>query len=244
MKKEELLHNYFLDALSPKELSEFESLLEKDPEFSEQFEFEKSVKKVIKAKKRKDLKSKLETFEKEIASPKKGKVISWKPLQIAASIAVLVSLGVYLISQFNTESIEYLYADHYEKYPNTVFPIKRGNDQQPSSILFKAFLAYESDNDIEAITLFKELQQTENFDHVDFYLGQSYLKANQIENAIATFNKIIGIDQKFTDEARWYLGLAYLKNKDTQNAIKILKEVVAKGGYMSKEAKGLLEVMD
>ena len=242
MKKEELLHKYFLEELSQEEHSEFTALLEKDAEFKEQFDFERSVQRAIKSKKRKELQEKIQGFENESNISPKGKVIIWRPLLIAASIALLFSLGIYVFNPFKNDDPSRLYAESYQKYPNTVFPITRGSDQNKSTE-FQAFEAYEMNDDAKAIELFKTLQEEQSADYINFYLGQSYLNNDQAQEAITQFQEIISNQQQFSDEAQWYLALAYLKNEDIENAIKALELIHSKKGYKAEETEKLLEVL-
>ncbi len=243
MNKEELLHKYFLDELTSEEETMFTTLLEDDEEFKTQFEFEKSVQRVIKHNKRVDLKKKIQGFEEESKNVKKGKIINWKPLSIAASIAVIISLGVYMYNTVFNQSTEELFASNYEKYPNTVSPIVRSGTepQTPEQI---AFEAYETDNDTKAIELFMGLKEKPYPEYIDFYLAQSYLKEDQLLNAITQFQKVISANNQFSSPSKWYLALAYLKNKEIQKATATLETIVEKEGYKSKAAKVLLEAMD
>ncbi len=242
MKKEELLYKYFLEELTAEEHTMFDTLLEKDPEFKAQFEFEKSVQRVIKAKKRAVLKKKLTAIDQEPQSLTKGGTISWKPWAIAASVAVIVSLSVYLYSTWE-HSPDQLYASYYEKYPNTVYPIVRSADQ-PITPELLAFEAYEADEDEKAIQLFTELKEKAHAEYIDFYLGQSYLKDGQIENAIATFNRVIAENNVFAEESRWFLALAYIKIDRIAEATKSLEEIMQNKSYKQTEALALLQKLD
>ncbi len=245
MNKEELLHRYFLDELTSEEETMFTSLLQDDDEFKAQFEFEKSVQRVIKHKERIGLKKKIQGFEDEDQSKNitKRKVINWKPLGIAASLAVIISLGVYMYNTVFNQGTEELFASNYEKYPNTVSPIVRSGTQ-PQTPEQLAFEAYETDNDTKAIELFIALKEKPHPEYIDFYLAQSYLKNGQLVHAIGQFQKTILENNEFSSPSRWYLALAYLKNNDIKKATATLETIIEKGGYKNKEAKVLLGIMD
>ncbi len=243
MNKEELLYKYFLDDLSSEEQLVFTKLLEDDSEFKAQFEFEKSVQRVIKAKNRSILEEKVSNLETDIHTSSEPKTIPWKILRIAASIVLLISLGIYMYTSYWSNSPEQLFASYYEKYPNTVFPINRSNNQEETPELL-AFEAYESDNHNKTVELLEELSSQQDHAYIHFYLGHAYLENNQANKAIQEFKNVITKGQDFLNESRWYLALAFLKNDELSKAREILKIISREGKFKANEAKKLLELTD
>lgn len=241
MKKEELTEKYFLGDLTAEESEQFHALLEENEAFKEQFEFEKSVRKVVRTAEKAKLKNKLQEWEQDLqqsAGPKWFNRPAWR---IAASIAVLISVGLYFYyaSNFTTDTGA-LYALHYEKYPNTVYTITRG-DAQEESMERRAFTAYEANDYSSAIQLFTSLKAEKQEVYIDFYLAQSYLEDNQIEKAIASFKEVIAHNADFAGEARWYLALAYLKNEEKEKAMQQLEDIASGNDYKQEESGELLE---
>lgn len=240
MEKEVLLHKYFEGSLSLDEKVLFDQLLVEDANFKAKYEFEKDVQVVIKNTERNKLKYKLQAFEKERPVNKLKKNIFWKPLKIAASIALIIGASWFILNTFIGEDSEKLYASNYEKYPNTVYTITRG-DINDNSLERKAFLAYEGEQYGLAITYFKELKDAIGLDYVDFYLAQSYLANNNVKKAIEAFEKIGAINSDYRVEALWYKALAYIKLEDNKNAIAVLEKILKEGSYKKDEALVLLQ---
>ncbi|MEM9686606.1 MAG: tetratricopeptide repeat protein [Bacteroidota bacterium] len=243
MKKEELLYKYFLDELSTEESEQFYALLETDSAFKAQFEFEKSVQRVVRTAERATLKDKLQGLEQDIQQPVRHKWFHRTSWRIAASVAILIAVGLYYYTSNVTADMERLYTLNYEKYPNTVYPITRGDNQDDSTERM-AFVAYEASDYAGAIVLFTQLREEKQAKYIDFYLAQSYLGEGQIENAIASFKRISTNTSDFAEEARWYLALAYLKNEDKERAVQQLTAIVSEKGYKQQEALTLLEKLD
>ncbi len=244
MNKDELLYHYFSNSLTQAQEELFQNLLKTDPEFKAQFDFENNVKRVTKEKRHLDLKAKLGSFESDIKKKNipiaKFNFSLWK---IAASVALLIIAGWFGYNSFFGVDYENLYSENYTKYPNTVVPILKGPDAVITTEI-KAFQAYESNDDLNAILFFKELKAQKNPKYIDFYLAQSYLGSNQIEKAITHFSTVIEMNQEFSEKAKWYLALTYLKNSDILKATEQLKEIISEEAYKAQEAKELLKAIN
>jgi len=240
MENEELIHKYFQDKLTPEEQNQFDKLLKEDTDFKEQFEFENNVQEIIKDKERTVLKDKLQKFEKEIKNPSDNKFLFWKPLRIAASIAIILVAGWYFYTINFSMNAEKLYTANYEKYPNTIYAITRDTTKD-TSLEFRAFEAYEASDFERSIPLFTELKESKNPEYVDFYLAQSYLNNDQLDKAIGLFTDISTHKKEFSSESYWYLALTFLKANKKKKAIKTLENLIQDGGYKKVEATILLK---
>lgn len=242
MRHEDLIQKYFSKELSDTERLQFDELLKTNTEFQEEFALQKDIKKAITDTERKRKKVLLKSYENQINDTRtRTSGFNRKIIAIAASILIIGGLGWYMSFLMSTD-LEQLYAEHYEVYPNTVYSISRSDTIQ--TLQGKAFFAYESENYKEAILLFKELKETNEVTNIDFYLGQSYLKEGQIENATQTFKIVLNRDQDFKEESEWYLVLSYLKLKNTSNAILQLQKIIANNTYKKEEASLLLQKLD
>ena len=240
--KDELILKYFQGTLAADEELVFNSLLKDDPEFKQQFEFEKDVQAVIKSKEQDSLKKKLQDYENQRPLPVTKKRSSWSPLRIAASIAILLTAGFLLYNLGLSSSPEELYASNYEPYPNTVYAITRDNTED-NSLERKAFGAYEA-NDIEtAIRYFQDLRQNSGLDYVDFYLAQAYLANNDIQKAVPLFEKVVADNTDFKSEALWYAALGNLKTGQESKATQQLEALILDGSYKKEEATALLKAL-
>ncbi len=243
MEKEKLLYHYFRGSLNPEELIIFNKLLEENIEFKAQFEFEKDVQLSIKDSKRNELKRKLQGFEIENKKQSVNKTTFWNPLRIAASIILLLGASLYFYSVNLSLNPEKLYASNYEKYPNTVYSITRG-ETTDNTLERKAFEAYENNNTKIAIGYFEELRKKSGLDYVEFYLAQTYLSNGDIQKALTIFEKIISEKTDFKTEALWYASLGHIKMKEEMNAMPYLEALIKDGSYKKTEAQKLLEKLN
>ncbi|MEN1783693.1 MAG: tetratricopeptide repeat protein [Bacteroidota bacterium] len=241
MDKETLIANYFSDQLSAEGQSQLEALLEKDPAFREQFQFEKDVRAVVVSEERRQLKAKLKGFEEGLEVPKLHS-FPWKYVSIAAAFVVLISTAWWAFLRQGDPDLKAVYDTYYEAYPNTVFPITRSAETE--SIKHRAFSAYELGDMEKAIPLFKMLQASEEDAAIDFYLAQAYLKIGEVTKAMDSFQQFSQTKGPYQDKAKWYLALAYLQKGDQEAASEILNTIVRQGGYKAQAAKEILETWE
>ena len=184
-----------------------------------------------------------ETLEKvkaiEKMLPSKKKRMTRTAWYIAASVILILGIGLLLISRSNDSEYDTLYASHYKLYPNTVFNITRSDTT--SSTERKAFEAYQDGNMELAANYFKTLKTSQRPEYINFYLGQVYLNKNSYADAIDYFNSSIHEDHYLEGESYWYLALASLKLGDIKKAKDHLTELTTNYSYMNEEAKLLLE---
>lgn len=242
MDKEHLLYNYFSNQLTVQEEQQFNELMKTDMDFKKQFDFENDLKQVIRNKESDNLKAKLIGYEKEIndVPVKTLPRTNYRKWAMAASVALLIGLGWLGYNNFSGTDYNALYNDNFQEYPNTVYAITRGADTD-SSLEREAYAAYETNDNTKAIQLFTELKETSDSENIDFYLAQSYLKNNQLEEAITLFNKVIEGKGEFAPQALWYVSLSYLKDKQKDKATKSLNLLIADGRYKKTDAENLLD---
>ncbi|QCX39721.1 tetratricopeptide repeat protein [Aureibaculum algae] len=238
MDKEALLTRYFSDSLTAEELQLFNQLLENDTKFKEQFEFEKDLKRAIKEKERIQLKAKLQDFETELKHKSTPKNSNYKAWAIAASIAILLSVGWFGYDNFFKVNYNELYSENFQQYPNTSYSITRGDID--NTIERQAFVAYETGNYQTAVDNFEKLDSSTK-DYIDFYKAQAYLKLNTTDTAKPLFKKVISDNVEFVAESHWYLALIAIKEKDKQSAISYLEKLITDYNFNKEKAKELLD---
>lgn len=244
MDKELLLYQYFANQLTEDGQKIFNELLQNDPDFKSQFEFEKNLKRVINKKQKENLKQKLIGFEKEINSNDHNfdSKSSFRLWSMAASLALLIALGWIAYNTLSGPDYDALYASNFETYPNTVYTITRSDGGQ--SLTRDAFAAYEANDHEKAIAAFLDLKKEGETGQVDFYLAQSYLNIGKNKEAIEALKSVILNDKEFKAEAHWYLALAYLKSKDEVNAKATLKNLIENFDYKKEKTQALLKALD
>ncbi len=244
MDKETLIYRYFSNTLDQEGEALLNQMLETDAKFRDRFEFEKSLKKVIRHEKGASLKQKLKGFENEIpknpivSKPKNG----FRNWSIAASIVLLIGLGWIGFNQFRGADDVELYDEHFRAYPNTVYAITRGDTDM--SLEHKAFVAYESGDYESAIDYLEELKKGGQKGYIDFYVAQCHMNLGNTKTALALFKKIMDSQKEFVAEAHWYAALAYLKEGDKKNATDYLEKLTAGFDYNRERATELLQKID
>ena len=247
MKNFDLIDRYFDNSLTPKEQLLFNDLLQNDLDFKNEFIFRKDLKKVIAANQQEDLKSSLGQFEKKIQQSSKFMILP-KKWFVAASIAIIVSLGGYSIKTHYYPSNQAIFKTYFQSGRNTIQPIVRG--ESLNTIEYRAFVAYEAHNYHKAINLFNSVKNHDEA-YINFYKGLSYLELGKLREAIdillpiANANYLEGKSAHFNDKAMWYLALAYLKNNDKEKAGSVLFLITKKpeGTFKKEEAQELFEVL-
>lgn len=240
MDKETLLYKYFSNSLTQAEQVKFEKILTTDAEFKAQFEFEQNLQQAINTEKSADLKQKLQGFERKFQEAKPVQKSSFSVWKIAASVALLIMASYFGYQSFFAEpDFSKIYADNYKVYPNTVYTITRGDDD--NSLERQAFVAYETEEYQKAIDKFNEATPQKYF---NFYKAQSFLKLDKTEEAKDLFEEIITNKQQFTAESLWYLALLNLKENNISEAKKHLQNLTANFGYNKEKALEILKQLN
>jgi tetratricopeptide (TPR) repeat protein len=242
MTKEELLYHYFSNGLTTEQEKQFDELLENDIEFKKRFEFEQNLKHVIKKEKHVQLKALLNDVEDNLKQQNNSSKITFFNWKIAASIVVLLGLGWFGYNSFFSIDFDDLYSSNFQEYPNTVYTITRSGDE--NTLEREAFVAYETQNYQIAIDKFNAINESDKKDYFDFYIAQSYLKLDNIQNAKDLFKEVIVSNTQFVAEAHWYLALISIKEKDNANASMYLKKLISKYDYNKDKAIVLLDNKD
>lgn len=239
MTNPDLLQNYFSNSLTAEQEVVFQKLLETDSAFKAEFEYENSLKKAIKSHESDALKLKLQGFEREITS-KKSSSFDYRYLAIAASLVLLVSWFGY--NSFFSTNYSNLYDTNYSGYPNTVYTITRGDDQ--NSLEREAFVAYETKNYETAIEKFDAIVESAENNYIPFYKAQAYLGLDNTDKAESLFQEVIKNNSEFVAESTWFLALIAIKGEDKNQAKLYLEDLITNYTYNQTKAIDLLEELN
>ena len=144
---------------------------------------------------------------------------------VAASVFILATIGLYSVKTEYFPSNEVIYETYFQSCRNTIQPVVRG--ENPNTIEYRAFVAYEAHDYYKAINLFNSVADPEA-PYINFYKGLSYMEINKLNRAIALLYPITkaknlkGKSANFDEKAKWYLALAYIKNNENKKAIEEL----------------------
>ena len=245
----ELIDRYFENALSPKERLEFNDLLQNEESFRKEFLFHKNLKKAIKQHQNEELKETLGKFESNLNRYSRFSIVPVKWLA-AASLALVLSLGSWMVKNYVFPSNERIFASYYEPYPNTVLPIVRGDELH--TIEYRAFLAYEAGEYHKAINLFNSVENSED-KYIQFYKALCLLSVDKTDEAIQALIPLTksspGTLQNMDcrQKATWYIGLAYLKQGNEQEArhyMNILRNQNKELRFKKEEAEEVYKLLE
>ncbi|NNE77059.1 MAG: hypothetical protein HKN31_08300 [Pricia sp.] len=242
MDKEELIDGYFEGSLSQNQLDELEHFRKTDPDFASQFEFQSELQRSLKKQERKEIKEMFAEIEGKRV--KNGtKVIRLRPWMAAASVALLIGIGSWLLF-FDRGGLnaDELYNANFAPYENVVHPIERG--EQIEDLETRAFNAYEEGDYLMALELFKELQLKKNDPYIDFYKGIVLMQLNDHKNAVPLLDGYIANNGELKDRAQWYLALCHLKLNNIDESKIILGKMAAQDGFKSDAAEQLLDAIE
>ncbi|TYB79394.1 tetratricopeptide repeat protein [Bizionia myxarmorum] len=239
MNNQDLIYHYFSNSLTAEQEITFKKLLETDPDFKSEFDYENNLKKAIKSHESDALKTKLQGFESELKTPKNTN-FKFAFLAIAASLLFL--MGWFGYNSIFRTNYDNLYASNFTAYPNTAYSITRGDDAVSAER--DAFVAYETKNYEKALDYFNEIPEADQKKYIPFYKAQSYLIIDNLEKAKPLFIQVVSNKTDFAAESTWYLALIAIKEKNKEQATDYLEKLIANYSYNQAEAKELLKKLN
>ncbi|WP_027392303.1 tetratricopeptide repeat protein [Aquimarina latercula] len=160
---------------------------------------------------------------------------------IAASIAVLITVSLFVFKETNYDELYASYI-HLDEIPSLV---TRGEDT--NKMLEDAQLLFEEQKYQKATELFTTYHQKEkSIDPLSYiYNGISYVELNKFDEALSQFQLLRDSNTLQAKKANWYKALVYLKQKDKKELIAVLQTIVSdSNAYKYQEAKELLTEID
>ena len=228
-----LFDNYITGELSPEEILEFETKLEQDVSFKEDFLAYKETHQFLQHKfnNETELSQFINTTEKiasDYFNTQQKKKNNYWFIGVAASILLLI--GIFI---FNPSTPTY---EEYMTYPTVELTV-RGTQEE---ILKNAQNAFNSKDFTKANELFSTaLQQDQNNIQIALYKGISLLELNQLNEADKILTNIYQGNSSFTTDANWYLALSKLKQKEYKSCKELLQKIPE--GYIHyKKAQKLI----
>lgn len=227
-----LIDAYLLGQLDESGKAEFEAALE-NQDFAEEFAFREKVFEASRKEGRKKLKARLSNLEEPVSTNLMKKYPQW--VTIAATLVLL--LAAIFVVRSNLNRIDKIYVSHYEKLPNKVAVIVRGEDDLDP--LKQAMVDYNIGNYEEALEKFEVLD--DEHPELNMYKGVIALERDQLEEAMNYFTPFAeDKDSEYYEEGNWYLALCYLKEGSIDKAKSTLTPLAEHEDYYGQKAQGLL----
>ena len=216
--KQEEFEKYLLGNMHPEQETLFQQKLEANTELYAQFNEFKTLFSIIEED---GLRNALDDFHKDFEKKSTSKKSIFNRYNIAAGVAVLISLGFWFLNQ-PTQG-EKLFEEYFS--PDPGLPTVMGSNNNYD--FYEAMVDYKQGHYDVAIRKWKKLlvQKPEN-DTLNYFLGVAHLANDNPEVAISFLEYVNQLENsEFKKDNLFFLGMSYLKKGETGTAIKILKEI-------------------
>lgn len=245
MNKEErtiLIEKYLDGELQGEDLRNFESQLQNDKEFAQDFHLHKEIRNALSESDIIDLREKLDKIKEDFKKEKQRAIIR-KPVLLytaCAFIAVLIVSSILIFDKTYTN--DELYEKYYTHYDAGIQT--RGAEKTTIDTYTQALIEYDNKKYIEAIDLLNQISDTSQAYTIskEYFTGLSYMELKKYDEAIKHFCMVSNDYQNALHEnVIWYLGLCYIKTKQNELAIKQFIELNSISSFYKKQASDLLE---
>ncbi|MDN5214689.1 hypothetical protein QQ020_21600 [Fulvivirgaceae bacterium BMA12] len=242
----EKIDKFLKRTLKDSELKEFESAIRSDPELASKVELNRIVNTAIKnqelLKHKEDINKTLEIIKNisdtvDINETRHRNILSRNYRGIAASIAILIVLGITLYFLQQPQTMEVQVQTYLEEHYDNPTVLKGGDDSQGRDWIVR----YNNKNYEEAkVQLEKLIVSDRRNSEANFYLGLCYLYQDtpDFQKAIIQFDKVYQTKNRYHEQALWFLSLTYFQVGDVELFKTTLKKI---RGYKKREAEKLLE---
>ncbi len=215
----EWIDRYLNGLLAADEKKLFEQKMQSDTAFHQQVKVIAELREGIREAGRKELLKEMKAWDQASPPLPVATAVWWHAWPVKIAALLVVSLSVFFLwPKENTRPD--LFARYFEPYPNVVMPTVRGDEDADSTVIQKAYRAYDQGNYAEAIRLFESVGAGD--ESVALYLANSYLAGGETGKAIPILEKLESGSKLFEEEARWYLTLAYLEAGNNEQAVRLL----------------------
>ena len=247
-----LIDKYLRQELTAREAHDWEKI-KKRPEVIKELAFRRDLMVAAIPEGRASLKKELRALEAGLIVPGQkeatfsNRETKVKPLwarpqlwAVAAGLALLCALLMYVSDQGGTSTEQGLYAEAWKPYPNELTVHVRG-EERPTTLLDDAMLAYDNGEYEKAVSMF--LRIANPADTIAFYRANAYLAQGETGVAKATFNRIAqNPGHPYRQAAEWYLALIDIRESAWESAEARLDAIGSTQGHpFAEKAQELVE---
>ncbi|GAB1856661.1 hypothetical protein MHTCC0001_14960 [Flavobacteriaceae bacterium MHTCC 0001] len=218
----ESIESYFNGTLIPRELDDFNRLLDLDDDFKTQVE---EVKTILLGIETQSLKELLNEFHKDIPKTKIQQQLASKKVRFSSysKIAIIIAMAVVVgsIWFFSGSPNERLYTSYFKPDPGLSTTTNTTNNFG----FYDAMVNYKRGDYEIAINKWEKLtKKTLKNDTLNYFIGVALMANKNVADAIPYLENTVEApdDFVFLDKAYYYLGLAYLKEGNIKKAKSIL----------------------
>lgn len=241
-----LIEKYFRGELNEEELQLFNSKLQNDSAFEQEFRDMKLVKEGAKASARIKALSILQDVEANLTEKETTKInVSMRRLvSIAASLIVIATVSYFAISNRTggTMTGDEVFASYYEPYINLRGAV-RGENIEINTLSARAYNAYDIEDFSTSANLFAELLDVEKSAENFFYSGIANLESGNLDVAKANFNTVMNNYTELREQSQWYLAMTLFKDgAEDEAAVNLGHLVLSKSNSkITRDSKSVLE---
>lgn len=256
-----LIDNYLRGLLTEDEIVSFKLKLESSDEFRQNFELEQALwlsqneadwsfskykndevkvyRRLLEGSDMQSLKKNLKQINTEFKDESTKSVSNWLYYFAAASIAILICLGVFMNQGVSNQELvnEYLYTSDLPSF------VSRADSETSNLIQAQEF--FENENYQNALDIFiPALETNQNEASIYLYTGIAQMKLKKYIEAESTLNDLINTNLIDAEKGYWYKALLYLEQDKTEDAKAILNGIISKSLFNHLEAKELLNELN
>lgn len=225
----------YLNGMLPKdEQAAFEAEIAADPKLREEVELQRKTFALLEAAAFEETRQQVA----ELSANNNSRSGSRRMISIAASVTLLLGLGIsyYLIS--NQYSNNSLYAEYAEPYPDHITTMGAGEQA-----VAKALEHYNQEDYAAAAKAFRTLADSGLYeDRFTIYEAVSLTNSGQAPKAITLLEDHLKTNPKDAIACEWQLVLSYLANNDGTKAKALLQQFLEHNeGYKNTKATALLD---
>jgi tetratricopeptide (TPR) repeat protein len=236
------IERYISNEMGKEEKTWFEKELDGNPSLENELNFRRKTDSIIKNSEIMDLRTKLQTIEKN-KSAKKVTQKSRKSqiLRSAAVFTGIILLGSIFLFHGRNDNRELIFDKYYKSYES--LSATRSALPEVSSIYSEAMNYYNNHDYVNAAQSLEKLlsKDQENIEY-RFQLANSYMGMQSYPEAGKSYLKVIEDNNNlFIEDAQWYLALCYYMTNDDAKAKSQLDLIAASESRYKKDARKLLK---
>lgn len=237
------IEDYLNNRLSNDEQQVFEKQIQKDPMLRQEVADHKTLMEVSSDTEALEFKKTLGRIQKQYETTHdthttKRLVQRRKPgyalYGVAAALAVLVGVGVYLYFQAANVSYPHLFKEFYEPYTHNA--TLRGANTKAAALLRE----YHQGHYSQIVERLEAVVDTTSNTQWHLYLANTYMALQQPVQAVKTIENIEEEDTYF-EYAQWYQALAWVQVENKAKALTTLQTLIDYDGIFKEKALELKE---
>lgn len=239
LNRDDIFKKLLQGELSETEREQAIKAINNDERLKKDFAIYKGIYYYYKDKRKSILKQSLIELEQKSSNnnSKKGLILSIQKIAIiAACLCGVIFLGNLVFNSNHTN--KELYSQYFEVYPNVHNPTLRSHQSNTTSIDSQIMNLYEREEYGKSITLYNSYYTGEEQNSIQFYMGISYMKINNLEKAKSIF-MAIPKNSKYYEKSKWYLSLCYLNENNIIEFTKIANTLIYKKDIADEIVKSL-----